>query len=136
MKLQSIIYAVTVAVMASCSGGNASTDNNSAKPVKIDTVRLSEANTVLQFPGKVKAAEDANLSFKVAGRIKKIYVDEGSVVHKGQLLAELDDTDYRIQLDATEAEYAQVKAQAERVIALYNDNGTTPNDYDKAVYGL
>ena len=101
MKLQSIIYAVTVAVMASCSGGNASTDNNSAKPVKIDTVRLSEANTVLQFPGKVKAAEDANLSFKVAGRIKKIYVDEGAVVHKGQLLAELDDTDYRIQLDAT-----------------------------------
>ena len=136
MKLQSIIYAVTVAVMASCSGGNASTDNNSAKPVKIDTVRLSAANTVLQFPGKVKAAEDANLSFKVAGRIKKIYVDEGAVVHKGQLLAELDDTDYRIQLDATEAEYAQVKAQAERVIALYNDNGTTPNDYDKAVYGL
>ena len=56
MKLQSIIYAVTVAVMASCSGGNASTDNNSAKPVKIDTVRLSEANTVLQFPGKVKAS--------------------------------------------------------------------------------
>ena len=29
-----------------------------------------------------------------------------------------------------------MKAQAERVIALYNDNGTTPNDYDKAVYGL
>ena len=46
MKLQSIIYAVTVAVMASCSGGNASTGNKSAKPVKIDTVRLSEANTV------------------------------------------------------------------------------------------
>ncbi len=29
-----------------------------------------------------------------------------------------------------------MKAEAERVIALYNDNGTTPNAYDKAVYGL
>ncbi|NLA50045.1 MAG: efflux RND transporter periplasmic adaptor subunit, partial [Bacteroidales bacterium] len=37
---------------------------------------------------------------------------------------------------ATEAEYNQIKAEAERVIALYEKNGVTPNDYDKGVYGL
>ena len=136
MKRESFFLALTVAMLVSCSGNKSAADGDAVKSVRIDTVRLSVANTLLQFPGKVKAADEANLSFKVAGRIKKVYVDEGSVVRKGQLLAELDDTDYRIQLDATEAEYAQVKAQAERVIALYNDNGTTPNDYDKAVYGL
>lgn len=52
------------------------------------------------------------------------------------MLAELDPTDYQVQLDATEAEYRQIKAEAERVIALYQENGTTPNTYDKAVYGL
>ena len=52
------------------------------------------------------------------------------------MLAQLDPTDYRIQLEATEAEYQQVKAEAERVMALYKDNGTTPNANDKAVYGL
>ena len=48
---------------------------------------------------------------------------------------ELDPTDYQVQLDATEAEYQQIKAEAERVMALYKDNGTTPNANDKAVYG-
>lgn len=53
----------------------------------------------------------------------------------GQLLAELDPTDYQVQLDATEAEYKQIKAEAERVMALYKENGLLPAN-DKAVYGL
>ena len=52
------------------------------------------------------------------------------------MLAELDPTDYQVQLDATEAEYKQIKAEAERVMALYKENGTTPSANDKAVYGL
>lgn len=57
-------------------------------------------------------------------------------MRKGQLLAELDPTDYRIQLDVAEAEYQSVKAEAERVMALYKENVTTPDANDKAVYGL
>jgi RND family efflux transporter MFP subunit len=48
----------------------------------------------------------------------------------------LDARDYVLQLEATEAEYRQVKAEADRIIALYAQNGVTANDYDKAVYGL
>ena len=92
--------------------------------------------SILQYPGKVKAAEDANLSFRVSGTIRKIYVKDGTRVRKGQLLADLDPTDYQIQLDATEAEYLQVKSEAERVMALYKDGGTTPAANDKAEYGL
>jgi RND family efflux transporter MFP subunit len=39
-------------------------------------------------------------------------------------------------LNATEAEYKQIKAEAERVISLYERGSIAPNDYDKAVYGL
>ena len=88
------------------------------------------------FPGKVKAAQDISLAFRVSGTISKIHVKDGARVQEGQLLAELDPTDYQVQLDATEAEYQQIKAEAERVMALYKDNGTTPNANDKAVYGL
>lgn len=88
------------------------------------------------IPGKVKAAQDISLAFRVSGTISKIHVKDGTRVQEGQLLAELDPTDYQVQLDATEAEYQQIKAEAERVMALYKDNGTTPNANDKAVYGL
>lgn len=104
--------------------------------VRLDTVAPGETQTVLQFPGRVKAAQDISLSFRVAGTLERVHADDGSRVREGQLLAELDPTDYQVQLDATEAEYRQVKAEAERVMALYAENGTTPNANDKAVYGL
>jgi RND family efflux transporter MFP subunit len=104
--------------------------------VKTDTVRVYGERQKAVFPGKIKAASDVNLSFRVAGPIAKIYVNEGSSVKKGQTLAEIDVRDYEVQLSATEAEYKQIKAEAERVIELYGKGSVTPNDYDKAVYGL
>ena len=111
-------------MLASCSQRTQITDS---KPtVKIDTVLSAGGQTALQFPGRVKAAQDISLSFRVSGTILRMYVNDGTYVRKGQLLAELDPTDYQVQLDATEAEYKQIKAEAERVMALYKDNGTTP----------
>ncbi len=104
--------------------------------VKIDTVRSEKGSGELQYPGRVVSSSDANISFKVAGTLKRVYVDEGERVKAGQLIAELDPTDYQIQLNATKAEYAQIKADAERVIGLYKDGGTTASNYDKARYGL
>jgi RND family efflux transporter MFP subunit len=90
----------------------------------------------VRFPGRVKAAADVNLSFRIAGPIARVYVKPGRKVRKGEVLAELDSRDYLLQLEATEAEYRQIKAEAERVMALYEQNGVTANDYDKAVFGL
>ncbi len=104
--------------------------------VRVDTVMPTGSGALLQLPGRVVAATDANLAFKVAGTLRRVYVGEGSYVKAGQLVAELDDTDYKVQLSATKAEYAQVKADAERVIALYKEGGTTASNYDKARYGL
>lgn len=104
--------------------------------MKIDTILSAERQTSLQFPGRVKAAQDISLAFRVSGTIGRMHVNDGTYVRKGQLLAELDPTDYRIQLDAAEAEYQRVKAEAERVMALYKENVTTPDANDKAVYGL
>lgn len=133
------LYIVTGGLLALTLGacGNGAGKQAEALPtVRIDTVKGSNEHTALQFPGRVKAAQDVNLSFKVAGTLQRIYVDEGDAVRKGQLLAELDPTDYQVQLDATEAEYKQVKADAERVMALYKENGTTASANDRARYGL
>lgn len=54
--------------------------------------------TILQFPGKVKAAQDINIAFRVSGTIRKICVENGTHVRKGELHAELDPTDYQVQL--------------------------------------
>jgi len=94
--------------------------------VKTDTAQVYGEKQKVTFPGKVKAASDVNLSFRISGPIAKIYVNEGNYVKKGQTLAKMDARDYEIQLSATEAEYKQIKAEAERVIELYGKGSVTP----------
>ncbi len=137
MKLYHYCLGMLCLLLAAACGSK--TGGGSAQPVKtvrLDTVRSASSLSLLQYPGKVKAAHDISVAFRVSGTIEEIAVEEGIPVRKGQLLARLDPTDYEVQLQATEAQYRQVKAEAERVIALYEENGTTPNDYDKARYGL
>ena len=121
-------------LIASCGSGTKEAEN--LRTVKTDTVLSAEEQAYLQYPGRVKAAQDVSLSFRVSGTIEKIYAEDGARVRQGQLLAQLDPTDYQMQLDATEAEYKQVKADAERVMALYRDSVSTPSANDKAVSGL
>lgn len=121
-------------ICTACSEQASST--KTAQTVKADTVKAYGKQGEMLFPGKVKPAEDVSIAFRVSGKIQKFHARVGSFVRKGQLLVEMDPRDYQIQLAATEAEYKQVKAEAERVMALYADNSTTANNNDKAVYGL
>lgn len=101
--------------------------------VKITEVRIYNGEAEVSYPGKINAVSDVKLAFRVAGPLRRMYVREGQPVGKGQLLAELDPRDYRIQYDATRVEYKQVTAEADRIVELYRRGSVSVNDYDKAV---
>ncbi|MBR1788659.1 MAG: efflux RND transporter periplasmic adaptor subunit [Bacteroidaceae bacterium] len=104
--------------------------------VLVQTVENGHGQNVTTYPGRTQASEEANVAFRVAGTLLHVTVKEGQRVRRGQVIARMDDRDYRVQLTAAEAEYTQVKAEAERVMALYADSVATANNYDKARYGL
>lgn len=101
--------------------------------VKITEVKIFDEAASVSYPGKIDAASNVKLAFRVAGPIRRLYVSEGQEVRKGQLLAELDPRDYRIQLNATQAEYDQVTSESDRIVELYRRGSVSINDYDKAV---
>lgn len=155
MKNKVVGLLVVLLVAASCSQNQSSDNENGGAKFSISNIlhgkkaRKQEfkvhtyiveddisSQKVLSFPGRIKAAEEVNLSFKVSGTLSRFYVQEGSKVSKGQLIAEIDPKDYRIQLEATQAQYDQISAEAERVIRLYKDSVTSANNYDKARFGL
>ncbi len=133
-RIYCMLASISLLALSACNGSSQKAENY--QTVKTDTVAAADELTCLQYPGKVKAAQDINLAFRVSGTVQKIFVEDGERVRRGQLLAELDPTDYQVQLNATEAEYKQTKADAERIMALYKEDGTTPSANDKAVYGL
>jgi len=111
-------------------------DSDKIFKVQAFTVKSDSSLTTLSFPGRVKSSEEVNLSFKVSGTINCVNVKEGDSVHEGMFLASIDPKDYQLQLSAAEAQYNQIKAEAERVIRLYKDSVVSANDYDKARFGI
>ncbi len=132
-----IFYSMMIGLSTFAIGcGNQSQSTQPIVRVKCDTVRVATLSDKLQFPARVKAAEEVNMAFKVSGSLKQVFVQEGKYVRQGELLAQIDPRDYELQLQAAEAEWQGIKAEAERVMALYADSVATASDYDKARYGL
>ncbi len=132
--IKGLILVVTLSLV-SCKSAVEST--NSLRKVKCESVQLVSDNVEhSSFPGKVVAATDVNLGFRVAGIIDQISAVDGAYVSKGDVVARLDSRDYALQLAATQAEYDAVKAEVDRVVALYADESVSANDYDKATNGL
>jgi RND family efflux transporter MFP subunit len=77
-----------------------------AVPASQDTVARSTVVT-----GTLAAEDQVVLSFKVAGRLSEISVDLGSRVHKGQTIARLDPTDFRLRVRQAEAALQQARAR-------------------------
>ncbi len=127
--------AIVCPLLTSCSGSKEGAEEDIQYVKTVQAERISDA-AELSYPGRTKSSEEVNVAFRVSGPIQRIFVKEGQFVKKGQLIAQMDPRDYEVQLAATQAEYEQIKADAERVIALYQEEGTTASNYDRARYGL
>lgn len=128
------LLGIFLSVFSACR--SAKPEEKTVVVVKAGLVRSFQNELRISYPGRIKAAADVDLSFRVAGPIRSIPVETGQFVRKGDLIAEIDPRDYQLQFQATEAEYTQIKAEAERIIELYNRKSIPVNDYDKAVSGL
>jgi RND family efflux transporter MFP subunit len=80
---------------------------NQKPVVEAATVAKAEAGgpqTALNASGYITPRRRATIAAKITGRVTAVYFDEGTVVKEGQLLATLDDSDYKRALDSTKAD--------------------------------
>src|SRR5437867_5446994 len=106
------------AILSACksdypsSGKAASPDSKSAarqvKTARVIEMPVGEAVTV---NGTLAAYDHTTVSVKVPGRLQTISVDLGSVVHKGQVIAHLEQEDYKLRVEQAEAALAQSRAR-------------------------
>src|ERR1043166_7932862 len=66
---------------------------------------------VVTAQGKLEPNQYVDVGTQVSGQLKKIYVQIGDTVQKGQLVAEIDPRVYQSQVEATEAHIGSLKAQ-------------------------
>ncbi len=102
----------------------------SSRPVKTIVVGDTVAGDNRTFPAVVDAIQKADISFRVRGKIQNILVKEGDEVKKGQLLAELDPTDFNIRLKDRQASYNTAKANYDRAKELVDKGAISRVDHD------
>ena len=100
------------------------------RPVKIMTVQTEEAAASHTFPGQVRAARRSELSFKVSGPLVALPVEEGQMVNKGELVAQIQKRDFQTALNEAQARNLEAEKQFRRYKELYAKKQVSRADYD------
>ena len=108
--------------------------------VRAALVEKRSLKPFIESVGTLKPDEEVVVSSEIDGILRELKVQEGSVVSKGMLLAQINDTDYRLELSRAEAALRQVnaslanaKVEFERKEALYKEALVTRQQYDDMV---
>ena len=130
---KSILFLAALAA-AACANQGA---NQAAAPEEtVPNVEVAQAvsRDVAQdntYASTVQAYAVNNIAPQTAGRIRKINVEVGDFVTKGQILAEMD----RLQLDQTELQVQNDDIEYERLKGLYAEGGVSQSDFETAELG-
>ena len=111
-------------LICSCTGKK---EQETKAPIRVKT-EVASATTSTNgqtYVGIVEESEATAVSFTGMGVVKRMLVNEGQAVSRGQLIAEMDDTQARNLLSGAEAQMAQANDALERYKMLH-ENGSLP----------
>ncbi|MDF9797902.1 membrane fusion protein (multidrug efflux system) [Catalinimonas alkaloidigena] len=125
MKRNILSILPVIVLIAGCSsqGAEEQQENKEEKSITqtVQTVAVKKKQPVytLSLPGELHPYEEVALYAKLRGFVKKIHVDRGSEVKKGQLLAVLDAPEITQQYIAAKAKQREVNEQINYSLQAY-----------------
>lgn len=93
------------------------------KVIPLDIVEKS-------FSGVVSPDQFSDLAFKMSGPLIALNVEEGERVKRGQVVAEVDPLDYRLQYEAKKSSYLTAKSQMDRAKKLIEKQAISQQDFE------
>jgi RND family efflux transporter MFP subunit len=95
------------------SSGKAASPDSKSQPRQVKTVKVMELpiGETVTVNGTLVAYDHTTVGVKVPGRLQTVTVDLGSVVHRGQVIAQLEQQDYKLRVQQAEAALAQARAR-------------------------
>jgi RND family efflux transporter MFP subunit len=119
-----LLMLLAVILLVSC-GEKQKQNVKAPTRVKTQVVSPGMVDNAQTYVGIVEEREATAVSFTGMGVVKRMLVNEGQAVSKGQLIAEMDDTQARNLLSGAEAQMTQANDALARFKMLH-DNGSLP----------
>ena len=135
-------------IVAGCAGDAPVQEHkeSAVRPVRYIVLKTETRTRNQSFSGTAVAGTQAVLSFKVSGTVKEIPVKVGDRISAGTLLARLDETDLRVDLESARAGVKTSQADAksaqtsvytsrsnyDRIQKLYENNSVSLSEFEQA----
>lgn len=120
-------------VLAACSGGGGSSPSAQAKPtaapaaipITAEPVTRTDIQQTAALTGSVTATNQISVLPQASGRLEDLYVDVGSSVHAGDVVAQLDSSSAEIAVQQQEASVQAAQASLNKIVAGPKDDDVT-----------
>jgi RND family efflux transporter MFP subunit len=138
-SLSPVLVVAAAAALSACSS---QPPPEALRAVRTAEIRYDKAQETNRYVGTVQSRHEVNEAFRVGGKVVQRKVDVGQKVREGDVLAVLDDTDYRLaeeaarqQFVATTTQARQAESDRHRLNALKSDGSVSASDDEKAQTG-
>jgi HlyD family secretion protein len=135
-----IIGLVVIAIILVIVLLNLSRSGEKVYKVEVDKVKKGDIASIVTGSGKVQAKKDVKISATVPGVIISLPVKDGDWVKRGQLLVQIDPSEYKsaaaqatAQLNSAKANFDQTELVFERQKKLFEKNLTSKEQYDASM---
>jgi membrane fusion protein (multidrug efflux system) len=110
-------------------------DQENSVAVEVAVARKGEISASVSSTANLKARREVALASQIEGVVRKVLVEEGDFVQKGQALCRLDDTQAQIRLQSSRQKLAQARLQLEKANILQDKSdvqlANTREEYER-----
>lgn len=121
-----------LAGMCLCACSRTPQEQTSFPSVKVVHAEIMEAPSSRCYTFISQPYRLSELSFRVGGPVHAFDVQQGQFFRKGQLIAAIDERDFVIQKQRTEALYRQAEVDYTRISSLYAKDNISGMNYEQA----
>lgn len=145
-SLVGICFSALIVLLFLAGVGKAQSEQADVVPVTVEASQLQwqqSFDKIQRVVGRVEASQQANTGFELSGLVANVFVDDGAVVKKGDVLANLDTLILDSQLNQAKASVERAEAQAklarsslQRITNLVEANLESQQRLDEAEQSL
>lgn len=103
-----------------------------AVPVEVATVARRDMSAYIETNGTLEAENEVDIVARTAGPIVELVAEEGMLVRRGQLLAQLEQDEIRSQLEISRVGLNETKLAYERAQRLSGDDLISTAEFEQA----
>ena len=109
-------------------------DEEEPVPVEVATLERDEIESVLRFSSNLEAEDEVQVVSQAKRLVRDLFVEEGDVVRRDQILLRLQDDEQRSQLARVSSQYAKAQRDYERQERLFEQELISDQVFSEALF--